>query len=163
MPFYGPLEAVIEYAPPVVAEAPSTDELTDEPDALEELLTSKVRCLADILADIKADVRQRAELSESVIRQIYQHYLYVKYYVLKLEQWPIGGSRAIEQRRSGLEKQLDTLKQEKRQEQVKCSEDIAKLREEGRRWFKEYMNLGLRVRLVTKNGSRHVSQRQIEK
>jgi len=148
MPFYGPLEAVIEYAPPVVAEAPNPQDGPDGKDSLEELLTNKVRCLADILADISRDITGRAKLSENVIHLIYQHYLYVKYHLLILEQWPIAGNRAIEQRRSGLEKQLDALLQEKRAEQVKCWQDVARLREEARRWFKQHSDLRERLAMV---------------
>lgn len=149
MAFYGTLESLIEYAPPgSLSELALQESQNKEPDALENLLTEKVRCLADILADISRDITGRAKLSENVICRIYQHYFYVKYHLLILEQWPIAGNRAIEQRRSGLEKQLDALLQEKRAEQVKCWQDIGKLKEEARRWFKQYADLAERVRLV---------------
>jgi hypothetical protein len=150
MAFYGTLESLIEYAHPSFGEFPlqKIQERNKEPDALENLLTEKVRCLSDILADVSKDIASRAKLSENIIYCIYQHYLYVKYHLLILERWPLDGIRAIEQRRSTLEKQLDALLQEKRAEQVKCWQDVARLKEEGRKWCKQYRDLRERVRLI---------------
>lgn len=67
---------------------------------------------------------------------------------MELYSWPLGANRGIEIRRIRLEKQLDTLLQEKRAEQVKCWNDIALLNKELRNWFKEYCDLAQRVRLI---------------
>lgn len=91
----------------------------------------------------------RLALSENVIYRIYQHYCYLKSKLFDLYLFPVNGNRAVEQRRSGLEKQLDFLKQEKRQEQVQCWQDVAVLRVESRQWAKQHGDLLLRVRLVS--------------
>ena len=149
MPFYGNLESLIEYAPPVSANALLANrEEPKEPDALEGLLTSKVRCLADILDDINSDIAGRLRLSRNVIYRIYQHYLYLKSKLMELYLWPLSGNRAIEQRRAGLEKQLDLLKQEKRAEQVQRWQDVSRLKSEFRKWLKEYRDLAGRVNLI---------------
>ena len=151
MAFYGTIENLLEYAPKEALDQSAlwqSNSKDEEPDALEGLLTDKVRCLTDILHDIGRDIASRAKLRENVIYRIYQHYCYLKGKLFDLYTWRIDGIRAVEQRRSALEKQLDTLKQEKRQEQVQCWQDIANLKVEFRKWFKQYGDLALRVRVM---------------
>ncbi len=112
------------------------------------MLGRKMDGLACILADIERDIEARNALSRDVIDRIYRHYLYVKEYLLRLYDWPVNGVRAIEMRRSALEKQLDALKQEKRKEQVECWKDTAKLKEEFRRWFKDYNDHAMRAEIM---------------
>lgn len=116
--------------------------------SLEDLLASKVQSLSAILAHVQKSIVHRKALSERVLAQIDQHYLYLKTKLFEVDSWPVGGVRAIEQRRGSLEKQLDTLNQEGRKEQVQCWQDTANLETELRRWFKEYADLAGRVRLV---------------
>ena len=151
MPFYVTLDALIEYAP-TPSEYSELQQHDDESDTLEDLLGGKVKRLADILGQIQHEVRQRGLLCEDVIQRIYLHYSYLKSKLMELYVWPLSGNRAIEQRRNGLEKQLDALKQEKRQEQVKCWQDIAVLKVESRTWQKQYHDLVQRVRLVLGRG-----------
>ena len=84
-----------------------------------------------------------------MIYRIYQHYCYLKCKLFELYTWELGRSRNVEKRRSSLEQQLDALKQEKRQEQVHCWQDIARLRTELRTWFKQYRDLMQRVRMIS--------------
>jgi len=166
MKFYGTLESLLKYSPPSSLKNPpvpkSTEtnlekttkekkETTEEntpPDSLENILNEKVQCLSSILAQINHDITSRGGLSQNVIYRIYQHYLYLKTKLYELSQWEFGSSRNVEQRRSNLEKQLDTLKQEKRQEQVQCWQDIVSLKKELRNWFKQYCDLMQRVKIV---------------
>jgi len=87
-------------------------------------------------------------LSQYVLYRIGQHYCYLKSKLFELYRFPMGGSRAIEQRRSGLEKQLDALNQEMRGEMVTCWQDVAKLRAELRQWWKQYEEARQRTAIV---------------
>jgi len=151
MPLYGTLESVLEYAPQqllnyfAIQETPKENE---KPESLENLLEEKVQCLSDILSQIKQDIQSRKALSLNVICRIYQHYCYLKSGLFELYLWQLGANRSVETRRFGLEKQLDSLKQEKRQEQVKCWQDIAGLKIEFRNWFEQNCDLVQRVKII---------------
>lgn len=151
MHFYGTLDLLLKYTPPPSEHfsVQQSEEKKDNDLSLEGLLGAKVQCLSDILADIQHGIQGRKDLFENVIYRIYQHYCYLKGKLFEMYQWPINHSRAIETRRSGVEKQLDTLKQEKRKEQVQCWQDIAGLKKEFRVWLKQYSDLAQRVRLIT--------------
>ena len=161
MPRYDILESILSYVPVSDTEYGDIPDSDDGRATLEDLVLGKVRCLGQIMAEIDEDTRKRTSLSEDVIFRIYQHYLYIKAKLMELYVWPFSGNRAIESRRSALEKQLDALKQEKRKEQVECWKDIAKLRQEARTWFKQYVDLSLRARVVlpSDSGRRSVSRR----
>ncbi len=122
---------------------------TDDADAIGRILTEKVTCLGTIIADIGKEIDKRTTLSAGVIDRIYQHYFYVSSKLLELTQWPLSGNRAIEQRRSQLETMLDTLLNEKRREQILCLQDVAKLKRDFWRWFKEYCDVVQRMSVVT--------------
>ena len=115
---------------------------------METLLLEKVGSFTKILGQIKTDIQNRKILSKEIIYRIYQHYFYLKSYLFGIDQWGIGVSRDIEQRRTSLEQQLNQLKHEKRQEQILCWKDTANLNEEFRKWFKQYADLSQRVRLI---------------
>ena len=151
MQFYGSLDSLLEYGnpqPPSYFKNQNSIENTEQKDPLENLLQEKAQCLADILGQIDLDIKSRKELSLNVIYRIYQHYCYLKSNVLELYTWELGRNRGIEIRRVRLEKQLDSLKQEKRQEQVQCWQDIAQLKKEFRTWFKQHCDLVQRVKII---------------
>ena len=160
LPWYGPLELLLAYNPSLLP-VPGTvgdpenpqerEHRANRTDSLEGLLMEKVRCLSDILSQIAYDIEQRTLLSHHIIGHIYRHYCYVKTGLLELYQWQLGTSRSVEQRRTGIEQQLGTLIQEKRQEQVRCWQDIAQLKKEFRQWLKQYCDVVQRVRIILPN------------
>lgn len=155
MPFYGTLESLLEYSPASDYFALQSAEARDEKGlSLEDLLQDKVRSLSHILKEIQGDIKSRATLFENIVYRIYQHYCYLKAKLFELYIFPINGNRAIEGRRGSLEKQLDSLKQEKRKEQVQCWQDIVALKKEFRTWLKQYKDLASRVRLVLSGARR---------
>lgn len=156
MRFYGTLESLIEYNPGSNLGYLDNPNKREEGPGLGNLLEEKVRCLSEILGDIEVAIKARGDLFGNLVYRIYQHYCYIKTKLLHVYQWEISGNRAIELRRSSLEKQLDGLKQEKRKEQVQCWQDIALLKKELRTWFKQYSDLVQRVKLVVpgKRGKR---------
>lgn len=119
-----------------------------EDNSLENLLHEKVRSLSDILAQIALETNNREELSLKVIDKIYRHYIYLKSKLFELYGWEPGINKGIEIRRSKLEKELNTLNQEKRQEDIQCWQDIALLKKEFRDWFKQYSDLLQRVKII---------------
>ncbi len=162
MPFYGTLEAILEYAP----KSPSYIEkhLTREPrkaDGLETILSEKTESLRAILVDIERDIGSRAALSQKVIWQISQHYCYTKTKLMELYLWPLSANRAIEQRRGMLEMQLDALDQEQRKEQVQAWPDIAALKTEFRTWFKQYCDMAQRVRMILSGSAEPVPRKDL--
>lgn len=64
------------------------------------------------------------------------------------ELWTLGLRRHVEQRRSLIERQIDLLKQEARNEQRQCWQDIAQLKAERRQWLKQYRDALLRANVV---------------
>ena len=149
MKFYGSLDSLLEYSLQNLAHhiEPQKAE-SEENDSLENLLQEKVDSLSEILAQIDRDIKSRNDLSKEVIEQIDQHYRYLKTKYYELQEWMFGRNRWVELRRSALEKQLDVLNQEKRQEQVQCWRDIAQLTREFRDWFKQYCDLMQRIKII---------------
>jgi len=143
---YGGIEQLLAYA---VDEEVATQSTSREGSGIESFLTDKVEGLATILRDIRCEIARRARVSHEVIARIYQQYLYLKTKLFELYRWPLSASRSIEQRRLGLEGMLDLLLREQRNEQVKCTEEIARLKGELWRWLKEYMELTVRVKFIT--------------
>ena len=121
----------------------------NKPGTLETLLEGKLHCLSDILKKIEQETQKRNDLSQHSIDLIYEHYCALKSQLLGLSFWELGSNSSIDSRRSSLGKQLDVLKQEVRQEQIQCWQDISRLNKEFRNWFKQYRDLMQRVRLVT--------------
>ena len=117
--------------------------------SIDKILADRVDSLATILIDIQGTIDKRQVLSGAVIDRIYAHYFYVKKYLCEIARWPLSANRAIEQRRSKLENMLDTLLAEKRREQILCFQDIANLKRDFWRWFKEYCDLVQRLNLMT--------------
>lgn len=122
---------------------------------IEAFLSEKVRGLGEIVRDVRGEISRRAHVSHDVVGRIYQQYLYLKTKLLELYIWPLGANRSVEQRRLGLEGMLDLLLRERRNEQVKCTEEVARLKIELWRWLKEYLELAQRVRLVVDGGRRY--------
>lgn len=151
MQFYGSLDSLLEYCNPQPSgyfKNLNQSEDNEQTDSLENILQEKVHCLSDILRQIVHDIKSRKDLSLNVIYRIYQHYCYLKSNLFELYTWELGRNRGIEIRRVRLEKQLGTLKQEKRQEQIHSWQDIALLKKEFRNWFKQYRDLVQRVKII---------------
>jgi len=119
---------------------------------IEGFLAEKVHGLRGIVLDVRSEMSRRGRVSHEIIARIYQQYLYLKTKLFELYRWPLSASRSIEQRRLGLEGMLDVLLREQRNEQVKCTEEIARLKAELWRWLREYLELAQRVRLVLDGG-----------
>lgn len=148
MPQYGTIDSLLAYAPRSTYVADQETTPPRQRASIEAFLAEKVRSLSSILEDIEWEARQRQRLSLGVLHQIYLHYTYIKAKLFELYIFPVAGNRAIEMRRSSLEKQLDALNVERRQEQVLCRQDVARLRQEFRNWFKQHADLVQRVQLV---------------
>ena len=151
MKLYITLDSLLEYSPSALIKnspAPIAIEQDKTTDSLENILKEKVQCISDILTQINQDVKSRGHLSYNIIYRIYEHYCYLKSKIFELHHWELGSSRSVESRRSSLEKQLDSLKQEKRQEQVQCFKDIMLLKTEHRTWFKQYCDVMQRAKII---------------
>lgn len=147
---YGILEGLLAYSAIHANTSYSVNQESSETqaDSLETLLTEKISCLSNILAQIQQDMQSRRALSGTVMQHIDQHYCYLKTKLFELYTWALGRSRSIEQRRSSLEKQLDALDQEKRLELVKSWQDIEGLKKEFRQWFKQYRDVMQRAKII---------------
>lgn len=147
---YGPLVDAERYrlAVPRSTAPHRSSHRRSNPDGIDGILQDKVDSLADILSDINRRIRERYQISDHVVDLIGRHYRYIKTKLFEMNQWPVNGTKAIELRRSGLEGTLDTLLNEQRREQVQCWQDVADLRRELWKWFKEYSDVMQRVRLV---------------
>lgn len=143
---YGPVHDAVHYRTGNRSVVPSKDQQAVS--SIDSLLMEKVESLASILGDINEKITERHSVSANVSGLIDQHYLYVKFKLLEMNHWPLNGVKAIELRRSNLEKQLDTLLNEQRREQVLCFQDIADLKREFWKWFKEYCDVAQRMRIV---------------
>ncbi len=147
MELYVSLDSILDYSPQT-AGYPRLRKTGEKRGSLEGLLNEKVQTLVDILDQIAGEIRERAGLSGRVTWQIDNHYCRLKSKLLQLDHWHLGANRNIESRRTALETQLDTLLHEKRQEQILCWQDIARLKTEFRTWFKQYRDLVERVRII---------------
>jgi hypothetical protein len=159
MKLYGSLESLLEYdlepdLAPASRHAPERSS-----DALGDIMKGKVAGLAEIVGDISRDIDGRGVLSRYILGAIYGHYIYLSSKLAELTIFAMGSNRIVEQRRSGLERQIDTLKQEARAERLKRWQDVAALKTELRTWLKQYRDLLLRAHLVL-GSSRNAPQGQ---
>ncbi len=121
--------------------------------SLEELLGDRLRSMGDILRDLEHDIRSRQAISEILIKGLENQYLEIRSRMLELEVWPRGSVPWVENQRNSLDRQLDGLSHELRQESLNCWRDMAILKRELRTWFKEYIGLFQRTSLVAPNRS----------
>jgi len=155
MVLYGSLDMLLAYSPSKtnqVIKKRGDGDGDSEQGSLENLLSDKLNSFRTILTDVTSDIDKRRALSEDIINRIYQHYIYIKTNLMELYTVQIGSSFTFDFRRSSLEKQLDSLKHEKRAEQITCSQDIAKLKIEFRQWFKKYSDLLQRIKIIIPDG-----------
>ena len=156
---YGGIEALLAYPLPRSIKSDSQDFANrTEPNALETLLLEKAGGLGFILTQIESEALSRRVLSVKLAAEIDRYYRYLKTKLYELDVFPLGGSRAVESRRSSLEAQLDKLNEERRKEHVQCWQDRAKLGTEWRTWFKQYADLTQRMSLVSESGRKAVNQ-----
>jgi len=150
MQLYGSIDSLIEYSAPLDCTPAKSEPVVKRngDDGLDNILHEKVLCLKTILNHILGEIQQRKALSSTIKNTIDYHYCYLKTKLIELATWEFGINKGIEQRRSRLEKQLDGLLQEQRQEQQKQWQDTAALNKEFRAWFKQYSDLMQRVRII---------------
>ena len=135
---------MVQYTPPPKKSQKDDEE---EEDSLEDLLSERLRSLADTVAHIEHEAKQRVTLSELVIASIYEHYMYVRNKLIRLISAPTNINDDAVQK-SALEKQLDGLKQEVRTEKVTCWQDTARLNRDFRTWLKQYTDMAQKVGLL---------------
>ena len=128
-----------------------SDQTSDDskPETLETLLEEKLHCLSNILKGIEQEILKRNDLSQHSIYLIYEHCCFLNSKLLQLDFWELGSNTSVDARRVSLEKQVDKLKQEVRQEQIQRWQDNSKLNKEFRNWFRQYCDLQQRFKLIT--------------
>lgn len=117
--------------------------------SLEALIEGKAISLGDILTDLRADVATRRALSQSILGDVREHSCLVASKLLQLKDWKLGANALVEGRRRSLETQLDVLRAEERRELVHCWNDVAALKQEFRKWFKEYSAAWKKMQIIS--------------
>ena len=112
---------------------------------IHSLLAAKTQTLSTILEQLDTDIDHRRQLATRHHDILSQHICVVRSDLTQLES---SEDRHNPTRRRTLEDQLFRLHAEHRHEAVACWQDLAQLRAERRRWWKEYAELHLRTRLL---------------
>ncbi|MEM2947422.1 MAG: hypothetical protein QXN96_04185 [Candidatus Bathyarchaeia archaeon] len=109
-------------------------------------LSNKLRILSEAVEEIDQLIELRKSLSKVIQERIEREISNSEYLLSQVKPWQLGTSHSIEMRRLGLEKEILSLRKEKRSEEVRCWEHIASLKKLRRQFVIEYQNL-----LNTKN------------
>ena len=130
--------------------------------SLETLLDDKIRTLSTILSSLGQEIKERHSISRCVLGDITHDYLSVSSELLGLQPFVPDANPFIEGRRLDLEKRLDNLRRETRNEQVLRWQDTAHLNREFRTWFKQHRDLSQRIAiLITGAEKRRTSSAEI--
>jgi hypothetical protein len=117
---------------------------------LETLVEGKVATLRGLLAQIVVDVDARLALSGRVDAAVA-----VAVCAVESDLWLVQREHVVMAGREGvLEERLLRLEGERRQEWVRCWQDVAVLRVEARRTWREYQDLVGRLALLVPYGRR---------
>ena len=117
----------------------------------DDLLAQKLRTLNDFIQELNESILERQELSTQLREWIAEQYDATKEKLLHLDAWHFPNNPVIEQRRNTIERTLDTLVAQERDEQVSCWRDTELLSKELRQWQKQHEDLVQRVALLQAN------------
>lgn len=115
---------------------------------LEEILSDKAEFLKQILGQIDQQITDREMIKESIARKIDKGICYLRTKLYELDTWQLGKNRNIDTRRAQLDKELEALEAQKRDEARECWRDVALLKKEHREFSKEYRNALRRVKVI---------------
>ncbi len=129
--------------------------------SLEALLDDKIRTLSTILSSLGQEIKERYAISRSILGDITHDHLSVSSELPGLQPFVPDANPFIEGRRLDLEKRLDNLRRETRNEQVLRWQDTAHLNREFRAWFKQHRDLSQRIAILTGAEKRRASSAEI--
>lgn len=115
---------------------------------LKEILTDKISFLKELLDEIDVQIQDRQALKDTIIDKIDRGECYLRTKLYEIDTWDHGKNRNIDTRRLQIEKELEALKNQKRDEKRESWRDIARLKKEHRQFFHEYRNALKRVKVV---------------
>ena len=115
---------------------------------LEGILRDRVECLAELLREIERSIKERHELSKSILESIEEQALDARNKLLELEHFPVGSSNWADQRRMVLEQILAESARDRRNEMVLSWQDTTRFGQEARDRLQEYRDLLQRTRLL---------------
>ena len=115
---------------------------------LKEILTDKISFLKQIIDEIDTQIKDREVLKDTIFDKIDRGICYLQTKLYEIESWGIGRNRNVDARRSQIEKELEALKNQKRNETRESWRDTALLKKEHREFFHEYRNALRRVKVI---------------
>lgn len=115
---------------------------------LKDVLTEKIRFLREILTEIDNQMKDRETLKEKILIKINKGICYLRTQIYEIDSWGYGNNKSIDLRRSKIEKEVEALKKQKRDELRESWRDIALLRKEHREFFHQYRNALRRVKVI---------------
>lgn len=116
--------------------------------AFSELLAHKLATLEGFVHELQEGITLRESLSQELRSWMEEQYAAIKAELLRLYAWQFPSNSIVEQRRHTLERSLEVLLSEQRQEAVLCLRDTESLRKELRQWQKQHDDLVQRITLL---------------
>lgn len=116
---------------------------------LEEILTDKIAFLKEILGDIDRQMEGRESLRKTIQEKIEHGVAFLDTKLLEVDTWAVGKNQTIDMRRSRIEREVEALKREKREEARECWRDVALLKKERRQFYHEYRNALRRMKVLS--------------
>ncbi len=104
-------------------------------------LDNKIRILLEAIEEIETEIERRRILSGTINDRINSNSLEVQRKLNRIENWQLGNNQSIEMRRLGLERELLSLRKQKRAEIVKAWQDTEQLIKRRRDLIMEYQSL----------------------
>ena len=88
----------------------------------------KLKILSEAIEELNLDIEERERISQRVQEKIDKEISHLEFVLKELEKWTLGQVEIIETRRLGLERELYSLRQQKRSEYVRAWSDISTLK-----------------------------------
>lgn len=115
---------------------------------VKEILTDKVKFFKQALKEIEAQIKDREFLKDTINKKLDERMCLLKTKTYEVDSWGLGNNKAMDQRRSMLENEIETLAAQKNQEEQQSWQDIALLRKEHRQFAEQFNNAMRRVKVV---------------
>jgi len=137
-----------------IVSSPGEIDKSEDKGFLKEILTDKISFLKQFLSEIDEQIHDRENLKDKILDKIDKGMCYLHTKLYEIETWGLGRNKNIDTRRTQIEKELEALKSQKRDETRESWRDISLLKKEHREFFHEYRNALRRVKVIFPEKSR---------
>jgi hypothetical protein len=118
------------------------------PEPIAEYFTGKIDSLRERIGHLNQEIDARFKFKEKFLKEVDCQIQDCAFSLSQFHFWGIGYNKGVDMKRNLLERQLSTLRRERRAVELKAWADIVNIRKELRRTLEEYKDAIRRYRIV---------------